>query len=171
MRRLACRSVTVQHTIGEQNKATGLALLGLKLQKVPNNAAQSNPNQPSRNKRHSFRTLVWNCTLGLLSGCQTLLHALKLLAPISLYRKLYNYMAHLGLELHLGRLEGVVGREVDGHKKHAARVRGVAGTHDGRLPAQRRRVGTEAGAFDEDGGMKHAQRATTDGEQRAAACE
>ena len=47
----------------------------------------------------------------------------------------------LGLELHLGRLEGVVGREVDGHKKHAPRVGRVAGPHDRGLPALPGRVG------------------------------
>lgn len=44
---------------------------------------------------------------------------------------------HLGLELDLGRLEGVVWREVDGNEKHAAGVGAVAGTHDGGLRERR----------------------------------
>ena len=43
-------------------------------------------------------------------------------------------------ELELWRLEGIVRGEVDVQEKHAARVRGVIGTHDRRLPVERIRV-------------------------------
>lgn len=39
-------------------------------------------------------------------------------------------------EVHLGRLERVVGREVDVQEVHAAGVRAVLGAHDGRLPVE-----------------------------------
>lgn len=42
-------------------------------------------------------------------------------------------VVQLCAELHFRRLEGVVWWEVDAGKEHAARVRRVAGPHDGRL--------------------------------------
>ena len=39
----------------------------------------------------------------------------------------------LGLKLHLGGLEGVVGREMNGHKKDAAAVWRISWAHDSRL--------------------------------------
>lgn len=44
--------------------------------------------------------------------------------------------ARLGVEVHLRRLERVVGREVNLHEEDAARVGRLGGAHDGRLPVE-----------------------------------
>lgn len=45
-------------------------------------------------------------------------------------------MVNPGDEVHLGGLEGVVGREVDVQEEHAAAVWGVIGSHDCGLPVE-----------------------------------
>jgi len=45
-------------------------------------------------------------------------------------------VVNAGGEVDLGRLEGVVGREMNGEEEDAARVRGLSGAHDGRLPVK-----------------------------------
>lgn len=53
---------------------------------------------------------------------------------MSFHRNLHlRRRAHLCLELHLRRFKGIVWREVDVDKEHAASIRAVARAHNGRL--------------------------------------
>lgn len=45
-------------------------------------------------------------------------------------------MEHLGPECHLGRFEGIIGREMDDDEENATSIRTVIWTYDGCLPVE-----------------------------------
>jgi hypothetical protein len=77
--------------------------------------------------------LGWN-TFVLNATC--LFVCLDPLFELSSHGRASHEMRQAGRHTHLGRLERVVRREVDGDQEHAPRVGAVAGPHDRRLPVE-----------------------------------